>query len=396
SRPPTGCPTASASRGWTPPPCSSARRRRWPSSCSPSRPCSSGAWPCCTRPTCGGPPCSPSPASPRPSGWLPPVASTASSLRASGSGRPSCRCCCSPSWPRSRPVPPGPSRRRWRGHPARGGRGAACWPCSRRSTPGSGCWPSGRCWRMRERSEGPSGPATESPGADDLSQATATGGLDTTGSRASRVIGLLALGGALALALFGLVFSPADEIQEDAVRILYLHVPVAISMYGAVILLGVGSAMWLWKRTQAWDVLAAASAEVGVVFTVLTLVTGMLWGRPTWGAYWVWDARLTTTALLLILLAGYLALRRVFAAPTARARSAAFAGLVVVLDLPLIHFSVDWWRPLHQDATIATIDVKIEGLMLFTLFLGMVEGVLVLWWLLLHRFRVAWLEEEVD
>jgi heme exporter protein C len=229
-----------------------------------------------------------------------------------------------------------------------------------------------------------------------LSQATATGGLDTTGSRASRVIGLLALGGALAVALFGLVFSPADEIQEDAVRILYLHVPVAIAMYGAVILLGVGSAMWLWKRTQAWDVLAAASAEVGVVFTVLTLVTGMLWGRPTWGAYWVWDARLTTTALLLILLAGYLALRRVFADPTARARSAAFAGLVVVLDLPLIHFSVDWWRTLHQDATIATIDVKIEGLMLFTLFLGMVEGVLVLWWLLLHRFRVAWLEEEVD
>jgi heme exporter protein C len=69
---------------------------------------------------------------------------------------------------------------------------------------------------------------------------------------------------------------------------------------------------------------------------------------------------------------------------------------VVVLDLPLIHFSVDWWRTLHQDATIATIDVKIEGLMLFTLFLGMVEGLLVLWWLLIHRFRVAWLEEEVE
>ncbi len=223
-----------------------------------------------------------------------------------------------------------------------------------------------------------------------------TGGPDSTGSRASRVIGVLALVGAVAVALFGLVFSPADEIQEDAVRLLYLHVPVAIAMYGGVLLLGLGSAMWLWKRSQAWDVLAAAAAEVGMVFTALTLVTGMIWGRPTWGAYWVWDARLTTTALLLILLAGYLALRRVFADPTSRARSAAIAGLLIVLDLPLIHYSVDWWRTLHQDATITTLDVKIEGLMLFTLFLGMVEGGLVLWWLMLHRFRLAWLEEEVD
>lgn len=230
-----------------------------------------------------------------------------------------------------------------------------------------------------------------------MTQEAPTGGSPPhTGSRASRVLGLLAAVGALALLLFALVLSPADRVQGEAVRLMYIHVPAAIAMYGAVILLGVASAMWLRKRTQGWDVLAAAAAEVGLLFTGLTLVTGMLWGRPTWGVFWVWDARLTTTALLAVLLAGYLALRRVPAAPEARSRRSAVAGLLIVLDLPLIHYSVDWWRTLHQDATISTTDVKLDGLMLFSLFLGMVVGGLVLTWLLVHRFRVAWLEEEVE
>jgi heme exporter protein C len=209
-------------------------------------------------------------------------------------------------------------------------------------------------------------------------------------------VGLLAAGGAVALLVFALVLSPADRIQGEAVRLMYLHVPAAICMYLCVGLLGLGSLMWLRKKTPGWDVLAAAAAEVGLVFTALTLVTGMLWGRPTWGVYWVWDARLTTTAMLAVLLAGYLALRQVPAAPESRSRRAAVAGLLVVIDLPLIHYSVNWWRTLHQDATITATDVKIDGLMLFTLFLGMTVGVLVTTWLLIHRFRVAWLEEEVE
>ncbi len=223
-----------------------------------------------------------------------------------------------------------------------------------------------------------------------------TGAPAHTGSRGSRIVGILAACGALALLVFALVLSPADRVQGEAVRLIYLHVPAAIAMYGAVILLGGASAMWLWHKTRGWDVLGAAAAEVGLVFTGLTLVTGMLWGRPTWGVYWVWDARLTTTAMLAILLAGYLALRRVPASEESRARRAAVAGLLVVVDLPLIHYSVNWWRTLHQDATISTTDVKIDGLMLFTLFLGMVVAGLVLTWLLIHRFRLAWLEAEVE
>lgn len=226
---------------------------------------------------------------------------------------------------------------------------------------------------------------------------TTTGGSPThTGSRASRVLGALAAVGVVTLLVFALVLSPADAVQGEAVRLMYLHVPAAIAMYVATGLLGLGSALWLRKRTQGWDVLAAASAEIAVVFTSVTLVTGMLWGRPTWGVYWVWDARLTTTAMLLVLLLGYLALRRVPAPVESRSRRSAIAGLLILIDLPLIKYSVDWWRTLHQDATISTTDVKIDGLMLFTLFLGMVVTGLVMTWLLVHRFRVAWLEEELE
>ena len=229
-----------------------------------------------------------------------------------------------------------------------------------------------------------------------MNQTTTGGSPAHTGSRGSRIVGLLAAGGAVALLVFALVLSPADRIQGEAVRLMYVHVPAAICMYLCVGLLGLGSALWLVKRTPGWDVLAAAAAEVGLVFTALTLLTGMLWGRPTWGVYWVWDARLTTTAMLVVLLAGYLALRRVPAAAESRSRRAAVAGLLVVIDLPLIHYSVTWWRTLHQGETIATTDVKIDGLMLFSLVLGMTVGLLVTVWLLIHRFRVAWLEEEVE
>ncbi|HYF46836.1 MAG TPA: cytochrome c biogenesis protein CcsA [Acidimicrobiales bacterium] len=217
-----------------------------------------------------------------------------------------------------------------------------------------------------------------------------------TGSPASRVLGIVAAAGVVALFVMALAVTPADEVQGEAVRMLYIHVPAAISMYVCAVLLGVASALWLRRRTRGWDVLAAASAEVGLVFTVLVLVTGMLWGRPTWGVYWVWDARLTSTALLAVLLAGYLALRRVPADPVSRSRRSAIAGLLLVVDLPIIKWSVDWWRTLHQDETLTIPDAKIDGIMLFTLFLGLVVGVLVTTWLLVHRFRVAWLEEEVE
>ena len=137
-----------------------------------------------------------------------------------------------------------------------------------------------------------------------------------TASRGSRVIGTAALIGLAVLLLFGLVISPSDAGPNTSenefgqmVRILYVQVPVAIICFLAFAVTAFASAMVLWRKTEFWDLLAAASAEVGVVFTALTLVTGSLWGRVAWGTWWEWDARLTSTALLLVLFIGYLALR---------------------------------------------------------------------------------------
>jgi heme exporter protein C len=219
-----------------------------------------------------------------------------------------------------------------------------------------------------------------------------------TATRVTRGLGALALVGLGAVLLFGLVLSPEDEVQRDAVRLMYVHVPAASVAYLAFGLTALSSALWLWRRTRSrfWDLLAGASAEVGVVFTGLCLVTGMIWGRPTWGVFWTWDARLTTTALLFVLFLGYLALRRVPADLDVRARRSAIMALIAFIDVPIVHQSVDWWRTLHQGSTISTLDPKIDGLMLFTLSLSLVAFGLAFVWLVTHRYRVAQLEEMLD
>jgi len=224
-----------------------------------------------------------------------------------------------------------------------------------------------------------------------------------TASKGSRVIGVVALIGLAFLALFALVASPADagpnaSVNEfgQMVRILYLHVPVAIICFLAFAVTALASAMVLWRKTEFWDLLAAASAEVGVVFTALTLVTGSIWGHAAWGTWWEWDARLTSTALLLVLFVGYLALRRAISDPSVRARRCAIAGLIAFADVPIVHFSVDWWRSLHQPATITRFDPTIDGIELFTLMLGMVVFLIVYVWLMIHRFRLQYLQARLE
>src|SRR3989442_8829149 len=114
------------------------------------------------------------------------------------------------------------------------------------------------------------------------------------------------------------------------------------------------SLLYVWRRTsdRRWDLLAGVSAEVGVVFAALTLVTGSIWGRVTWGVWWTWDARLTTTALLLALFLGYLALRRVPSSVEVRSKRSAVAALIAAVDVPIVHMSVEWWRTLHQGRTL--------------------------------------------
>jgi heme exporter protein C len=217
-----------------------------------------------------------------------------------------------------------------------------------------------------------------------------------TGSQATRVLGLAALVSAVFWALHGLIWSPPEVDMGDVVRLLYVHVPAATLLYVACAITTISSAMWLRRRTPGWDALALSAAELAAVFGVLTLLTGSIWGRPTWGTYRTWDPHLTTTALLQVLIIGYLALRRVEpSGGTAGYTPAAIVGLLLLPNVVIVRYSVDWWRSLHQGATLNTLTPSIEGDMLVSLMLGLLTGGLVFLWLMIHRFRVAHLEQQV-
>ncbi|MCU1449525.1 MAG: ABC-type transport system involved in cytochrome c biosis, permease component [Acidimicrobiales bacterium] len=218
----------------------------------------------------------------------------------------------------------------------------------------------------------------------------------------SRVLGALAVVSAAVLAVLALVVTPADVNQQDAVRLIYIHVPAATTMYVAFGITALASVLYLLPRTRArrWDLLAGAAAEVGVVFVGLTLVTGSIWGRTTWGVWWTWDARLTTTAVLFVVFLGYLALRRVGGDSDARARRNSIAALAAFVDVPIVHKSVEWWRTLHQKSTAfdeeTFLHPHIHGIMWWTVMVGFVTFLLVFSWLLVQRYRLAVLEERVE
>jgi heme exporter protein C len=226
--------------------------------------------------------------------------------------------------------------------------------------------------------------------------------LTTKSSPAVRVLGWLSATTLALTAVMALVVSPADVNMGDSVRLLYLHVPTAwLAMYVSFGVTTLASALYLWKRTRSrfWDLTAGASAEIGVLFLGLTLLIGSIWGRITWGVWWTWDARLTTTAVLFVLYLGYLAVRKVPASPEVQSRRAAIVAIAAFLDVPIVHQSVEWWRTLHQDASILDdrrlLDPQIRGTMGWTLLLGVIAFTLLYAWLLAHRFRLAWLEDRL-
>lgn len=222
----------------------------------------------------------------------------------------------------------------------------------------------------------------------------------STGTVATRRIGLLAIVLLTALAVLGLFISPEDVNQGSTVRIMYVHVPTIWVAYIAFLLTAACSATYLSGRNRSlgWDRVAGASAEIGVLFVALSLVTGSLWGRITWGVYWVWDARLTSTAFLFITYVGYLAVRRLDGTQRQRARRSSVLALLAVLEIPLVHFSVRLWRSLHQEASVATggTNVELDDLMLFSLFLGLVAFSVLFVWMLLHRQRMIYLEDAMS
>jgi heme exporter protein C len=166
--------------------------------------------------------------------------------------------------------------------------------------------------------------------------------------RVAWVLGWLAVLGLAAGLVMAFGVAPREVTQGNVQRIMYLHVPTVLVAYLAFGVVLVASIVYLWRRDPAADRLAHASAEVGVLFTGLTIAAGAIWGKPTWGTWWTWDARLTTVAILFVMYLGYLLLRGMIEDRERAARYAAVLGIVAALDVPLVHFSVYWWRTLHQ------------------------------------------------
>lgn len=201
-------------------------------------------------------------------------------------------------------------------------------------------------------------------------------------------LALLVVGGFIAL-----VVVPPDALQGDVQRLLYVHVPSAWLAFLAFFVVFVMSTLYLVQRRPSWDLVAASSAEVGVVFTALTLGLGSLWGKPTWGVWWTWDPRLTTTAMLLMIYVGYLMVRSFADEPEKRARWSAVVGILGFVQVPIVYLSVYWWRSIHQPPSSPR---SMAGEFLAVLLLNLAAFTVVYAYFLVRRYRLAALELELE
>ena len=194
---------------------------------------------------------------------------------------------------------------------------------------------------------------------------------------------------------YGLVKAPPDYQQGDSYRIMFVHVPAAwMSMFIYVVMAGAGAIGLVWHIKLA-EVMAISSATVGASFTFLALVTGSIWGKPMWGAWWVWDARLTSELVLLFLYLGVIALYNAIDDKRTAARAVAILALVGVVNIPIIHYSVEWWNTLHQGPTVTKFDKpSIHLSMLIPLLLMAVAFKLYYVMVVLMRARCEVLERE--
>ena len=156
----------------------------------------------------------------------------------------------------------------------------------------------------------------------------------------------------LACGLWVFVFTPTETEQGFVQKIMYIHVPSVIVTYLAFFVTFAFGIAYLWKRLLVFDRIAKVSAEIGLIFCAMVLLSGAIWGRPTWGTYWVWDARLTTTLLLFLIFLGYFLLRLSVQDREKEARFSSVLGIIGFLDIPIVHKSVEWWRTLHQPSTL--------------------------------------------
>jgi heme exporter protein C len=207
------------------------------------------------------------------------------------------------------------------------------------------------------------------------------------------VFGLMAALIFAATQAFGLFTTPPDRDMGNLVKILFVHVPAAQVGLLAVATLLVSSGLYLWKREEKYDLVAASAAEVGAVLTGLTLALGSIWGRPTWGVWWTWDPRLTSTAVQLLILVSYLALRSFVDDSDRRAVWSAAVGILGGLNVPIVYMSVKWWRTLHQmQSSPSTVDPAYA----WGLRLNDIAMLLLLIYFVRRRFQAARVQREAE
>lgn len=208
----------------------------------------------------------------------------------------------------------------------------------------------------------------------------------------------------MAMIVGALVAAPREIIEGEVQRLMYLHVPSAVIMYLAFGVTAFASGVFLWKRDIRWDALARASAIVGVFLCGMVLATGAIWGKPIWGVYWSWDARLTSTLVLFLIYSAYLLARSV-AGPLDEqaARFAAIFAIIGIADIPIIQMSVRWWRTLHPQPIVLQPDPALPGEMLLVLLIGFIAILALATWLISLQTdteraaqRVGALQAEID
>ncbi len=195
--------------------------------------------------------------------------------------------------------------------------------------------------------------------------------------------------------LWGLLFAPADYQQGNSYRIMFIHVPAAAIGMGGYVLMAVASFIYLVWKVKTADWVARSVAPLGAGFTLISLITGSLWGKPTWGTYWVWDARLTSMLILLFLYWGVMALYQAYAHSAEGGRIAALLSVVGVINLPIIHYSVVWWNTLHQASSFSfSRGASMPPSMYLPLLVNLAGFYALFGWLLLLRTRQEILERE--
>jgi heme exporter protein C len=201
---------------------------------------------------------------------------------------------------------------------------------------------------------------------------------------------------AMSIALYGgLILAPPDYQQKDAFRIVYIHAPVATLSLAVYSTMAVAAAVGLIWRMKVAHAVAASCAPIGAWFTVATLATGMLWGKPMWGAYWVWDPRLTSELVLLFLYFGYMGLRAGIEDPQKADKASAVLAIVGFVNVPIIRYSVNWWNSLHQPATTKLLgEADMDWSMVWPLLLMLSAFFLYFGWVMLIRLRAELLRRE--